>query len=150
MVGLSCGLRALPAAAVLDDEAIGGEAGQHAVQVVLLDAHLLGDLGDRDPGVGGDELERLLGARAAALRTAAALAVRSAASAWRGLGGGVGGVAVSAAAGRRRAGGGGETVERRCGGFEPRVLVDQRLELLQALADLAALLIKKFCMTRFL
>ena len=47
------------------------EAGQHAVEVVLLDAHLLGDLGDRDAGAGAHELERLLGAGAAAARAPA-------------------------------------------------------------------------------
>ena len=42
------------------------EAGEHAVEVVLLDPHGLGHLGDRDAGARADELEGLLRARARA------------------------------------------------------------------------------------
>ena len=79
----------VPAAALLGDQAVLGQAGQHAVEVVLLDPHRLGELGDRDPGPRAHELERLLGARAAAARAAAAcrcpsprLAGRAPARAW--------------------------------------------------------------------
>ena len=50
----------MPAPALLADEALLLEAGEHAVEVVLLDAHLLGDLRDGDAGVRRDQLQRLL------------------------------------------------------------------------------------------
>src|SRR3954465_15383237 len=61
----------MPAAALLADPPVLLQARQDAVQVVLLDAHLLGHLGDRDAWARPDELERLLGACAAAARPAA-------------------------------------------------------------------------------
>src|SRR3954447_4632246 len=64
-------LERVPAAAVLADEAVLLQRGQDAVEVVLLDAHRLGHLGDRDAGAGPHELERLLRARPAAARAPA-------------------------------------------------------------------------------
>ena len=49
-----------------------GEAGHHAIEVVLLDAHRLGELGDGDARAGLHQLERLDGAGAGALGPAAA------------------------------------------------------------------------------
>src|SRR3954470_16979103 len=71
----------VPAAAVLADEAVLLQRGQHAVEVVLLDPHRLGHLGDRDAGARADELERLLGARAAAAGPSAPPAAGAAAAA---------------------------------------------------------------------
>jgi hypothetical protein len=48
------------------------EAREHSVQVVLLDAHLGGQLGDGDTGLSGYELQGLGGTGAAALTTAGA------------------------------------------------------------------------------
>ena len=62
----------VPAPSVLRDEAVLGQSRQYAVEVVLLDAHLLGELGDRDPGALLDERQCLGAARAAALGAAAA------------------------------------------------------------------------------
>src|SRR4051812_49593307 len=84
-------LHRVPAPAFLADEPLLLEAGEHPIEVVLLDAHLLGDLGDRDAGVVLHQLHRLLAARARAARPAA-LAVAGA-----GAGGGrAAGVATAA------------------------------------------------------
>src|SRR3954452_20327154 len=66
----------VPATPRLRDLALLREAGHDAVEVVLLDPHRLGELGDGDPGAGLDEVERLVGARAAAARPAAAARAR--------------------------------------------------------------------------
>src|SRR6202000_489739 len=76
--GLGGGL-GVPGSALLVDEAVLGQAREHAVQVVLLEPHRAGDLGDGDAGLGAHELERLLGARPAALGPAAPAAARAAA-----------------------------------------------------------------------
>src|ERR1044072_5367199 len=60
----------MPAATVLGHEAVLGQAREHPEQVVLLDAHLLGELGDRDPRALLDEGERLRAARTAGPGTA--------------------------------------------------------------------------------
>src|SRR5690348_281839 len=65
------GVARVPAAPLLADLAVLLQAGEDAVEVVLLDAHLVGELRDGDPGVRADELERLLAARARAARAAA-------------------------------------------------------------------------------
>src|SRR3954451_9040419 len=67
----------MPATPALRHLALLGEAGHHAVEVVLLDPHRVGELGDGDPGAGLDEVERLVGAGAAAARAAAATAARA-------------------------------------------------------------------------
>src|SRR5436190_1490201 len=120
----------MPAPAVLADEAVLLEAGQHAVEVVLLDAHLLGHLGDRDPGPGTHELERLTGTCPAPAGTAAAP-------------GAAGSTTCRAWARRRGAPRRGDAVERRRRRLEPLVLLHQRLQLLEALADLALLLVEE-------
>ena len=66
----------VPAAIALVDLAVLLEARQHAVEIVLLDAHRARDLGNRDPGLGLDELECLQRARAGATRTSAPAAAR--------------------------------------------------------------------------
>jgi len=70
----------LPAAAVFDDESVRGQAGQDAVQIVLPDPHLLGDLGNRDAGVLLDQRERFgpTGAAAPSAGRAARCALRRA------------------------------------------------------------------------
>src|SRR3954468_1833983 len=73
----------MPAAPLLADEAVLLERRQDAVEVVLLDAHRLGHLGDRDAGALADELERLLRARAAPTRTPAPAAAAARAAAGR-------------------------------------------------------------------
>src|ERR1700679_2427116 len=60
----------MPAAALLLYLLFLLETREDAVQVVLLDAHLGGELGDRDPGLATDELQGLSGTRATALATA--------------------------------------------------------------------------------
>src|SRR5215212_3619292 len=62
----------VPAAAALGDLPLLGERRHDAIQVVLLDPHRVGELGDGDAGARLDQLERLHGARAAAARAAAA------------------------------------------------------------------------------
>src|SRR3954454_18516028 len=61
----------LPAPALLADQALLLERREHPVEVVLLDAHLLGDLGDRDAGLGPHRVQRLLAARAGTARAPA-------------------------------------------------------------------------------
>src|ERR1700722_19134651 len=60
----------MPAASLLLDLLFLLEPGEDAVQVVLLDVHLGGQLGDRDPGLSCDERQCLSGTRATALATA--------------------------------------------------------------------------------
>ena len=55
-----------PALTVALDLAFLLQLGQHAIEVIRFDPHLLGDLRDRDPGRALHELERLVGARGAA------------------------------------------------------------------------------------
>ena len=85
------GVLGVPAAALLGDEAVLGEARQHAVEVVLLDLHRLGELGDGDAGLLAHERQRLLGARAGAARAPALAGARRRA----------GGPAAALAPGRR-------------------------------------------------
>ena len=59
----------MPAAPLLAHLAVALEAGEDAVQVVLLDAHALGELGDGDPRLRADELERLRRARSTTTRS---------------------------------------------------------------------------------
>src|SRR4051794_18149380 len=74
-------LAGVPPTATLGDLALFGEGGHDAIQVVLLDPHRLGELGDRDAGARFDELQRLHGAGAAATRAAAPAGARGAAAA---------------------------------------------------------------------
>src|ERR1700754_131744 len=89
----------MPTAAGLDDLALFGETGKHAVQVVLLDPHGLRHLGDGDAGTVAHQVKCLIGACATAARTPAASAAAAAGGATggsatgtaRGLGGRCGG-----------------------------------------------------------
>src|SRR5215207_7871101 len=108
----------VPAAVALHDLAFRFEGRHHAVEIVGVYPHRVGQLADRDAGASAHELERLLGARAAAARAAAAPAARGARRA---------GTAV-ADAGQRR---------RRL--LQAVVLVDERPKLLQPRLDLATL-----------
>src|SRR3954447_13982437 len=143
-------LERVPAAALLADEAVLLERGQDAVQVVLLDAHRLGHLGDGDAGARPHQLERLLGARAAAARPAAPAAAAPAAA--RAAGGAAG---CAGPAGRAPAAGGGAAA-RRTGGppaahaverggrrLEAVKFVDEGAKLLQARVDLTLLLLQE-------
>ena len=129
----------MPAAAGLDDLALLGEAGHHAVEVVLLDPHRLGELGDGDARAGAHQLERLQrrGCReplGRPRRAGAGAPTRSRARAARG------------AAARRRAAAGVPPLtpaERALGRLEPLVLLHERLELLQPRLDLLALLLEE-------
>src|SRR3954469_15417310 len=96
-------LERVPAAAVLADEAVLLERRQDAVEVVLLDAHRLGHLGDRDAGACAHELERLLGARAAAARPPAPAARATAGRAPRRAAAAGAGAGAAGAPGRRPA-----------------------------------------------
>src|SRR4051812_18481518 len=93
-------LARVPATPRLRDLAVLGEAGHDAVEVVLLDPHRLGELGDGDPGAGLHQVERLVRARAAAARAAAAAGAgalgATGARAPRRGGGGCGGATVAA------------------------------------------------------
>src|SRR5919197_1111248 len=116
----------MPAPPLLAHEPVLLKGGQDAIEVVLLDADRLRDLGDGDAGARAHELERLLGARAAAARPSAAPGAgrggaARATSATRGCGGGGG-----AAAGR-----GGHAFERGRGGLEAVELVDEGAQLIQ-------------------
>ena len=126
------GFPGVPPATRLRHLALVGEAGHHAVEVVLLDAHRLGELGDGDARAGLHQLERLDGASARSLRApaaAGAAALRAGlAGAARGGRGGRGSWARSADSG-----------ERLLGGLEAVVLVDQRSQLLQPRRDLLTL-----------
>jgi hypothetical protein len=84
----------MPASAFLGDLPFLFERREHAVQVVLLDAHLCGQLGDRDPGLSLHERVGLRGARAAAFASAG-FARR------RGGGGGGSSSSSSSSSGRR-------------------------------------------------
>src|SRR4051812_2869245 len=132
----------MPAAAFLLDEPVLGQAGKDAVQVVLLDAHLLGDLGNRDPGVALDQRERLGAPRAAALRAPAAAGAGAGAAFAPGRAHARGAPAGAAGAAAVRAAGV-YAVERGGGGLEPLVLVDERPQLLQPRVDLISFLIKE-------
>src|SRR4051794_23997214 len=112
------GVLRVPAAALLADHPVLLQRRQHAVQVVLLDAHLVGQLRDRDPGRGAHDGQRLLGARAGALGPAAA----AGAGGRRLAGGGGAGTAWGG-------GGGAHAVERLHGGLEAVILLDERFEL---------------------
>src|SRR4051812_37951883 len=117
----------VPATPRLRDLALLREAGHDAVEVVLLDPHRVGELGDGDPGAGLDEVERLVGAGAAAARAAAAGAARAlrAAGARAPRSGRRGrGLAVVADAGQRLLG---------C--LQALVLLHERTQLLETLRD---------------
>src|SRR3954469_12414970 len=139
-------LERVPAAAVLADEAVLLKRRQDPVEVVLLDAHRLGHLGDRDAGALAHELERLLGARAAAARPPA-----PAAAAARGAAGRTAARAAPAACRRASATarGGGRTgtaadaVERAGRRFEAVIFVNEGPKLLQARVDLTLLLFQE-------
>ena len=91
----------VPAAPGLHHLALFGEVGHDPVEVVLLDAHRVGELGDGDAGARAHELEGLDRARARALGPAAAAvaAARGGASG----GGAAAGAAASHSARRARA-----------------------------------------------
>src|SRR3954464_1880368 len=141
-------LTQVPTAAGLDDLALFGEAGQHAVQVVLLNPHGLRHLGDGDAGTVAHQVKCLVGAGSGAARTPATPA---AATGLRATGG-------SATRGtlrgrcRRRGGGGGagaaatapaEARERLVGSLQLTVLIHERLELLQPRLDLLLLFVEE-------
>ena len=129
----------VPAAALLAHLARpAASAGEHAVEVVLLDAHRLGDLGDRDAGARAHELERLLGARAAAARAPAPAGAATRGAAARGAA-----RARAGATARRALRLTGHALEGRLRGLQPVILVDQGLQLAQPAGDLPALLIQK-------
>src|SRR5205807_10470813 len=131
-------LTGVPAAPVLADLAVALESGEDAVQVVLLDAHLVGELGDGDPGRGLDEVERLRGARAGAPRAPA--------PARPGRGGGGGAPAPAARRGARRARRPrARSVQRAQRLLETLVLVDRGLEVLQPRCDLLLFLFQEIC-----
>src|SRR4051812_33840526 len=88
----------MPTAAGLDDLAVFGEAGQHAVQVVLLDPHRLRHLGDGDARTVADQVKCLIGARPGAARPPAAAAAAT---------GGTAGSSTTGATARGRGGRGG-------------------------------------------
>src|SRR6478752_4737843 len=116
----------MPAAALLAHQPVLLQRRQHAIEVVLLNVHRLGDFRNGDAGPGADELERLLGARAAAART----------SATPGAAAGGGAVAPFARGrGGRGAAAGGQAVEGGRRGLEAVELLDERAELLQARVD---------------
>src|SRR5688572_1069928 len=127
----------MPAAPLLADESVLLQRGEHAVEVVLLDAHRLGHLGDADPGAAAHELERLLGTRSRSLWTPAPAGafrcpgLRSRTRTGR------------AAAPRGRGGRRSDARERRSRGLEPVILVDERLQLLEPLTDLPSFVIEK-------
>ena len=130
----------VPAAVALDDLAVLLEAGQDAVEVVLLDPHRACDLGDRDTWLGLHQLERLQRARAGSARAAAAagaarLRVRLRA-ARRGAAARAG-ARAAARVGARKPG------ERGGGRLELTVLLDQRLQLAQPCGDLLTLRLQK-------
>src|SRR3954454_19506948 len=136
----------MPAAALLAHEAVLLERGQHAVQVVLLDAHRLGHLGDGDAGARPHELERLLGARAAAARPAApAAAARAARGAARAGGRARRAPAACRRAAARRSGGppAAHAVERGGRRLEAVKFVNEGAKLLQACVDLTLLLFQE-------
>src|SRR3954452_15568735 len=125
----------VPATPGFRDLALLGEAGHDAVEVVLLDPHRLGELGDGDAGAGLHEVQRLVGAGAAAARAAAAAGARALGAAgarapWRR--GGRGGAAVASDAG-----------ERLLGRLQALVLLHQRAQLLETLRDLLAFFLKE-------
>src|SRR3954470_15767678 len=125
----------MPAPALLADLALLLEAGEHPIEVVLLDAHLLGDLGDGDARVAADEVQGLLAARARAPRPAAlAVARRRPAAARRRA-------PATGRAGRRalRA----DAVQRRDRGLQTMELVHQWTQLLQTLLHLAPLFVQE-------
>src|SRR6185312_2842064 len=135
----------VPAAALLGHLLFLLESRQDAVQVVLLDAHLGGELRDRDAGLALDERERLGGTSSAAFAAAGAFCCF--ARFFRGgFGGGAAGAARAFAGGDGGRGADGRApyaCERAGGGLEAVVLVDQRLQLFEPLGDLLALLIKE-------
>src|SRR4051794_24097925 len=128
-------LAGVPPTPGLRDLAVLGEAGHDSVEVVLLDPHRLGELGDGDPGAGLDEVERLVGAGAAAARAAAAAAAR----ALRAAG------ARAARSGRRRGGAavGADAGQRLLGRLQALVFLHERTQLLETLRDLLALFLKE-------
>src|SRR5215211_4178787 len=65
--------------ALLADQALALQLAHHAVHVVRLDLHLLGDLAGGDAGIGGDHLHRLVAPGAPATAATAAASCR-----WRG------------------------------------------------------------------
>jgi hypothetical protein len=155
----------MPAASLLLDLLFLLETGKHSIQVVLLDPHLGGQLGDRDAGLSSDERQGLGGTGATALATpCAATGCRACGGVWRG-GSGCGGASrgggclttlrsprttrsTSDWCGRCGGGAGSgsrptDTCQRLCGGLQPGVLVDQRFELRQSVVYLSALLVKK-------
>ena len=104
------------------------------------------DLGDRDPRLRLDELERLQRARSRAARTAArppALARRVRARACRARRVRARARARGRAARARRASAPGQARERSGRGLELAVLLDERLELAQAGGDLLALCLQE-------
>src|SRR5215213_292021 len=128
-------LAGVPATPGFRDLALLGEAGHDAVEVVLLDPHRVSELGNGDPGARLDEVERLVGAGAAAARAAAATAaraLRAAGARTARSGRGRGGVAVRADAGQSLLG---------C--LHPVVFLDERTQLLETLRDLLALFLKE-------
>jgi hypothetical protein len=162
-LNFGCGLLGsrMPAATVLADLLFLLQAWQYAVEVVLLDAHLGGQLGDRDAGLPGHEGKRLGASLAGALAPA-----HSAQSSWLGtrlrcgLGccPGTGRLALGTtrtawSTARRGCGprcrrggsvpGGRNTGQRLGGSLQLAVLVDQRPELSQPVIYLTALGIKK-------
>src|SRR3954468_10459778 len=137
----------MPAAPLLADEAVLLERRQDAVEVVLLDAHRLGHLGDRDAGARAHELERLLGARAAAARppaptarATAGRAPRRAAAAGAGAAGAPGRRPAARARGRPPAA---DAVERGGRRLEAVIFVNEGAKLLQARVDLTLLLFQE-------
>src|SRR4051794_38315052 len=143
----------MPAAPLLAHETVLLQRGQDAVEVVLLDAHRLGHLGNRDAGARAHELERLLRARPAAARAPAPPA-RAAAGPAPGRAAAAGPArapgrraaararACACACGRPSAA---DAVERGSRRLQAVIFVNEGAKLLQARVDLTLLLFQEIC-----
>lgn len=133
----------VPAPPLLAHLALALKPGQHAVEVVLLDPHLLGDLGDGDAGSALHELERLVSTGARATRPAAPATGRT-----RGVTGRprlrrVRVVLPSARRTLRLDVAPAVALQDLVGLLELVVLLDERLELLEPLGDLSLRLLQE-------
>ena len=148
-----------PATTFLEDLAFLLQAGEHAIEVVLLDSHLRGQLGDGNARLLLDQRQRLCRALASALAPTCASPFGAGCLRARCFGRGSGTCACPGATrtpgpaatcrrpagvprGRRRRPST-NAVQRLSGGLKALVLVRQRLELGQPIGDLLALLVKK-------
>src|SRR6266566_2186928 len=154
---LACSGLGVPAATALVDLPFLFKTRQHAVQVVLLDAHLRRQLGDRDPGLALHEGESLGCPRATAFTAPRAASARRPArffaSRFSGRSGGAGGFGARARAtrpswtttarSRARGARAAQAGQRGSCGFETVELIHGGLELPQSIGDLSALVVKE-------